>query len=444
MQPIANSKKRSSLSHVVVASTIGTSIEWYDWNIYGIAAAFILGAQFFPKFSPIAGTIAAFATFGVGYLSRPIGAVIFGHIGDRSGRKAALVGSLLLTGIGTFAVGLLPNYDAIGIWAPILLVAIRFIQGIGIGGEWGGAVLLTAEYSPGARRGFLVGFPQLGSPIGLFLANATFLPLKIFLPAADFAAWGWRIPFLLSIALVIVGLIIRLKLFETPVFESARERNALARVPVITVLRSAPKTVLLVAGAYLMNTTAFNLVTAFVLAYGSKVLGISNELALTAQIGGAIALGIGTMLFSGMSDRYGRKRIISAVYLSWIVWVWPMFWLIDTRQTVALFIAVIIGTFLTSAYGPLGAFLIEQFDTNVRYTGASIGQQLGAVVGGGLGPVIALTLQHAYGTVAVAAYACGIAIISVACTFALREASKTEMSDLDVTARALPLVPEPT
>ena len=410
-----------TVRRVVIASMIGTSIEWYDFYIFGIAAALAIGPAFFPSYSPAASTFAAFATFAVGFVAKPIGAIAFGHYGDRVGRKKALVTSLLLMGGGTALIGCLPNYAAIGIWAPILLVALRMVQGIGIGGEWGGAALMAGEYAPKNRRGFFVSWPQFGSPAGLLLATGTFLAVKATMTAEQFAAWGWRVPFLLSLILVAVGLVIRLRLTETPQFLRVQAAGTRARVPLLEVVRFYPGRTVLVGGAFLFNTTAFFIVTTFLLSYATKTVGMPNTIALTAQLVGGVTLAIGIPIAAIISDRIGRKRTILTLYLTWLVWIWPMFAIVDTGSQPALIAVVAFGTLLTSAYGPIGAFLLEQFDTRVRYTGASLGMTLGSVLGGGVGPLVALRVQAAYGSHGIAVFVTAVALVSALSVALLRD-----------------------
>ncbi len=425
MKDGAREGERSSTVHVLVASLVGTSIEYYDFYIFGIAAALVLGNQFFPQMSPTSGLLASFATFGVGFVARPVGAIVFGHYGDRIGRRATLIVSLMLMGLSTFAIGLLPNFASIGIWAPLALVLLRIVQGVGIGGEWGGAALLAAEYAPDDKRGAFVGAPQFGSAAGLLLASFAFLLVRAVMGQDEFAAWGWRLPFLASAALVIFGYVIRHKLRETPAFQRLKDASQIADAPLIEVLRKQPGRILLVAGAFLFNATAFYTITTFVLAYAKTVPGLASQpnTPLIATMVGAMSLGIGVILFSSLSDKIGRKRTIIPIYLSWIVYVFVMFWLVNMGTLSAFVIAIAIGTFLTAAHGPLGALYLEQFDTRVRYTGAGVGQQIGAIVGGGVGPVLAVQLNHAYGLVAVQLYIIAVALISSVAVLGCREAA---------------------
>ena len=418
-------KRRSSTTHVVIASLIGTSVEYYDFYIFGIAAALVLGPQFFPQMSPTAGLLASFATFGVGFVARPIGAIVFGHYGDRVGRRTMLIITLLLMGIATFVIGLLPNYASIGIWAPILLVAMRVIQGIGLGGEWGGAALLAAEYAPAKRRGAFVSAPQFGSAAGLFLASGVFLLARALMSEDEFVDWGWRIPFLASALLVIFGYVIRYNLHETPAFQRVKDAGQVAKVPLFEVFRTQPSRVFLVAGAFLFNATAFYTITTFVLAYSKTIPGLAGQpnTPLIANMVGAVSLGVGILFFSALSDKIGRKRTIIPIYLSWIVYVFVMFWLANMGTLLSFILAISIGTFLTSAHGPLGALYLEQFDTRVRYTGAGVGQQIGAVIGGGIGPVLAVKLNETYGLIGVELYIVAVAILSSLAVLGCREAA---------------------
>lgn len=424
---------QSKPAHVVMASLVGTAIEWYDFYIYGIAAALVLGPQFFPSMSGTSGMLAAFATFGVGFIARPIGAALFGHFGDRVGRKKALVVSLMLMAVGTFAVGLLPGHATIGIWAPVTLVALRFIQGLGIGGEWGGAALMTAEYAPDKRRGLYVSWAQFGSPAGLLLANGVFLTVRGLMTADQFADWGWRIPFLLSFVLIIVGVVIRQTLHETPAFAKAEREGRIEQMPLATVLLHYKKPLFLVAGAYILNNTVFFVVTTYTLAYAQTLHTLEDptHTALVAQIVGGITLAVGVVAFSWLSDKIGRKKVILPFYFGWMLWIWPMFWLIDLGTPLAFIAAIGIGTFMTSAYGPLGAFMLEQFDTRVRYTGAGVGQQLGSILGGGIAPMLAVQLNALGGITAVQGYVVAVALISAGCVMMLREGANLTTDQLD-------------
>jgi MFS family permease len=324
-------------------------------------------------------------------------------------------------GAGTTLVGCLPNYNTIGVLAPALLVVLRLVQGVGIGGEWGGAALMAAEYAPKERRGFFVSWPQFGSPAGLLLATGAFLLVRAFITPEQFSDWGWRLPFLLSALLIVVGLVIRLRLAETPQFRRIARSKRQARIPLVEVVRFHWRETLLVGGVFLFNTTAFFITTTFLLQYATNVVHLPNTIALTAQLVGGVTLAIGVPIAAIVSDRIGPKTTIRSLYLLWVLWIWPMFALVDTGSPAAFIAVVAVGTLLTSAYGPIGAFLLEQFDIRVRYTGASVGMTLGSVVGGGAGPLAALRIQDAFGSTGIAVFVSCVALFSAACVTALRD-----------------------
>jgi MFS transporter, MHS family, shikimate and dehydroshikimate transport protein len=301
--------RTSSIRPVIISSFIGTTIEWYDFFLYGTAAALVFNKLFFPSFDPLTGTLLAFSTYAVGFAARPLGGIVFGHYGDRIGRKAMLVLALLIMGVATFFIGLLPTYESVGVLAPILLVALRFIQGIGIGGEWGGAVLMAVEHSPPGRRGYYGSWPQMGVPAGLLLANLVYLASSAYIPQDQFLAWGWRIPFLISIVLVGVGLFIRLRLLETPAFEQVKESGTEASMPVIDVIRTYPKNVLLAMGMRIAENGTFYVLTVFVLSYIATGLGMDQKIGL---IGVLISSAIGLVIipfYGALSDRFGRRPV---------------------------------------------------------------------------------------------------------------------------------------
>src|SRR6266702_4580010 len=351
------SSKSTSIVRVALASWIGTSIEWYDFFLYGTAAALVLGPLFFsPKLSPLAAQLAAFATFWVGFAARPVGGVVFGHFGDRLGRKNMLILTLLIMGIGTFLVGLLPTYKDIGIMAPVLLVILRFAQGFAVGGEWGGAVLLATEHSPVARRGFFGSWPQFGVPIGLLLSSLIFSLVSSSFSSAGFLSIGWRIPFLLSIVLVAVGLFIRLRITETPAFERVRETRTIARIPAVEVLRTNWKNVVLAAGAFFVTNGAFYVYVTFIVSYGEKVLKLSGSTMLNGVLVGAIAMGVTILTAGALSDRVGRLP----VYLTGAAFVgvmaFPVFLLIDTRSPALIALALLVQ--FNNASWPIALYII--------------------------------------------------------------------------------------
>jgi len=384
---------------VAGATLIGTSIEWFDFFVYGAAAALVFGKLFFPTANPLTGTLLALSTFGVGFVARPFGGVIFAHFGDRIGRKSMLVLSVVLMGGGTFLVGLMPTYATIGIAAPILLVLLRIVQGIGLGGEWGAAAVMAVEYAPPKRRGFFGSFPQTGVPAGMLTANLSLLVMSVVMSDAAFLAWGWRVPFLASIVLVAIGIVIRLKVAESPVFERARSAGKIERQPVLAVLRRQPLNVLRAAGLRFAENSTFYIHTTFVLTYGTAVLGMARGDLLVAVIV-ASAIGLASIPFYGWAcDRFGRRPVVLWGSVVLLLMSWPYFWALDTRSlpwiVVATVIAVNVGN--SAVYAPQPAYFSELFDPEVRYSGASIGAQAASVFAGGLAPVIATALLGATG-----------------------------------------------
>ncbi|WP_235878414.1 MFS transporter [Saccharopolyspora karakumensis] len=402
---------------VASASFVGTAIEWYDYFIYGMAAGIVFGPLFFPAFSPTAGTLAAFATFSVGFLARPLGGVVMGHFGDKIGRKSMLVTSLLLMGLATAGVGLLPTYETIGVWAPILLVALRFVQGIGVGGEWGGAVLMAVEHAPPEKRCFYGSFPQMGVPGGLLLANVVFLTATGVFPGDAFTAWGWRIPFLLSALLVVVGLAIRFSVDESPEFTKVKDEGNDERLPLITVLREHPRQVLLAAGGFLGNNTIGYLFMAYLLSYGTKTLGLSRTTMLTTTLIGAAAWLVVIPWASRLADRHGREKVLLLGSCGLSAWMFALFPLVDTANATLIIVAVLgAAFFLGVTYGPLAALISDLFATRVRYSGASLGYQIGSILGGGIAPTLATALYATTGSsTPVTAYLVAVSLLSLGC-----------------------------
>ncbi|EFC80634.1 MFS transporter [Parafrankia sp. EUN1f] len=422
--------RRASPLKVAAASFVGTAIEWYDYFVYGMAAAVVFGPLFFPTFSSGAGTLAAFATYSVGFLARPLGGVVMGHFGDRVGRKSMLVTSLVLMGVATAGVGLLPTYDAIGVWAPVLLVTLRFIQGIGVGGEWGGAVLMAVEHAPANKRGLYGSFPQMGVPGGLILANLVFLTLSATTSDAAFAAWGWRVPFLASALLVVIGLVIRFNITESPEFEQVKESGDEARMPIVTVLKEHPRQVLLAAGGFMGNNTVGYIFMAYLLGYGTNNLGLERSLMLTLTLVGAVAWLAVIPWAAALSDRHGRHRVLLLGSAGLAGWMAVLFPLVDTASP-ALILVGILGTafFLGVTYGPIAALFSDLFKAKVRYSGASLGYQIGSVLGGGLAPTLATALYAAGDSSApVTAYLVVVSLVSLGCLAVVARDTRTHAS----------------
>jgi MHS family shikimate/dehydroshikimate transporter-like MFS transporter len=425
----------SSIRQVALASFIGTAIEWYDFFLYGTAAALIFGELFFPEFSSTAGTLAAFSTYAVGFAARPLGGIVFGHYGDKIGRKAMLILSLLIMGIATALIGILPTFESIGVLAPILLVVLRFCQGIGVGGEWGGAVLMAVEHAPDGRRGFFGSWPQMGVPAGLLSGNLVFLAATAWLPES----WGWRVPFLFSLVLVGVGLFIRLRIMETPAFLQVKETRTEAPMPILDVLRTYPKNVLLAMGMRIAENGTFYVLTVFVLTYIVEELKLEQT---TGLIGVLIAAAIGLFtipFFGHLSDRVGRRPLYLLGSVFSLLFAFPFFWLLNTGVEPLIWLAIILGVNIghDAMYGPQAAFFSELFGTRVRYSGASLGYQLASVFAGGFAPLISLALLTAYGYGAVALYMAAMALITVVSVLLTTETFQGDITETQAEEREL-------
>jgi MFS family permease len=409
------------MPRLAAASLAGTAIEFYDFFVYGTAAALVLGPLFFPTFSPVAGTLAAFVTFGVGFVARPLGSVVFGHLGDRHGRRPVLVASLLLTGASTVAVGCVPSYGTIGLAAPLLLLVLRFLQGLGLGGEWGGAVLLTAEHAPAARRALWSSFPQVGPAVGFVLANGVMLALSAALPDAEFAQWGWRVPFWVAGAPALAGLWLRSSLAESPRFLEIDDH---ARVPLVEVVRHHGRLVLLTAGALAIGYAVFYAVTTWSLAYATERLGVSRTVMLTCVMAAVVVKGALTPLVALLGDRYGRRPMCLTGCAACVVWMLPMVALLATGRPLLMFLGILgaLIAFVTM-FAVIAAYLPELYEARVRCTGAAVGYNLGGVLGGALTPIVATALAEQSGRVpwAVGVYLTGIGLISLVCFTLLPE-----------------------
>ena len=421
----------TSVRRVAIASCIGTTIEFYDFFIYGTAAALVFPTVFFPALGATAGTVASFATFAVAFIARPVGAMLFGHFGDRIGRKKTLISTLLLMGISTLLIGLLPGAATIGVAAPIILVLLRFGQGFAVGGEWAGATLLTAEYAPPGKRGLYAMFPQLGPAIAFVLSSSTFLITGAVLGDTNqaFLDYGWRIPFLFSIVLVGIGLYMRLAIEETPVFKAeqaervAEQKNEAPRtLPFLDAWRFQTKEILLSAGALACLFAFFYMGTAFLTSYGTKTLGFSRPFVLSVGIASAFVFGAAIIVSALYSDRIGRRKVIMISCGLAVVWALILFPLLDTGTPIA-FILGMFGTLMIFgiAYGPCGALLPEMFQTRYRYTGAGLGYNLAGVLGGAVPPLIAAPLASAYGSMAIGIMLASLGVVSLVCTWALVE-----------------------
>jgi MHS family shikimate/dehydroshikimate transporter-like MFS transporter len=423
------SSKRVSVGRVALASWIGTSVEWYDFYLYTTAAALVLGPLFFsPKLSPLAAQLSAFATLWVGFAARPVGGVVFGHFGDRIGRKTMLVLTLLIMGVATFLVGCLPTYKDIGIVAPVLLVILRFAQGFAVGGEWGGAVLMATEHSPAEKRGFYGSWPQMGVPTGLLLSSLIFSVIASSFSKQDFLSIGWRIPFLLSVILVGVGLFIRLSITETPDFERVKATQTIVRVPLFDVVRTHLKTVILAAGAFFVVNGAFYIFITFMVSYGTTVLHVPSSTMLIGTLIGAVGMAIAILLASILSDRVGRLPVYLAGAVFVALMAFPVFWLVDTKSPllIALALFLAIGG-IGIMYGPQAAFFSELFGANIRYSGASLGYQITAIFAGGLAPFVATALLAQYHDAfwPISLYIIGMAVITFVCTYLAGETRPT-------------------
>ncbi|PWW64124.1 metabolite-proton symporter [Actinokineospora spheciospongiae] len=421
-----------SFVRIVGASLVGTTIEWYDFFLYASAAALVFNKLFFPDSDPLTGTLLSFLTFAIGFLARPIGGLVFGHYGDKVGRKKLLVVSLLLMGGATFAMGLLPTYAMIGAGAPLLLILLRLVQGFALGGEWGGAVLIVSEHGDDARRGFWASWPQCGAPGGNLLATAVLAVLAAVQTDAAFESWGWRIPFLISGVLVVIGLWIRLTVAESPVFLAAAERaGGREHAPAVEVFRTSRRQVLITIGARMAENVSYYVLTAFILVYVTTGLGLTRGLGLTAVLVGSAVHFVSIPLWGALSDRLGRRPVYLFGAIAMAGWAFAFFALLDSRSTPVIIAAATVGLVLHGAmYGPQAAFFSEQYPTRVRYTGLSIGGQLSSIAAGAVAPLIAVALFQEYGsTIPVSLYVVAMCAITTAAVFLAEETAGTSLHD---------------
>jgi metabolite-proton symporter len=421
----------TSIGTIAFASAIGTTIEWYDFFLFGVVTPLVFNKLFFPNFDPLVGTLLAYTTFFVGFISRPIGGIIFGHYGDRIGRKTVLVLTILIMGVATFLIGLLPTYASVGIWAPVMLLFLRIFQGIGIGGEWGGAVLMAVEHSPPGRRGFYGSWPQIGVPAGLLLSSGMVYLLS-YLPEADFYSWGWRIAFLISAVLVAVGLYIRLKIMETPAFTRIQESNKLVHVPFFELWRTHGKNTLLGLGARYIEGVTFNIFGVFVVGYLAGTLGLPRQTALAGVMIASAIMIVMLPIYGNLSDRIGRRRMFGVAGILIGILSFPAFWLMQTKEPLMIWIAIAVpfAFVYPAVYGPQAALFSELFDTRVRYTGISFVYQFSGIYASGLTPIIATALLPMGGNKPwlICLYVLAVSIVSALSVFAMTEAHKRDMS----------------
>ncbi|MEU3528725.1 MFS transporter [Streptomyces sp. NPDC038707] len=416
------------MRRIALASGTGTVIEYYDFFIFATAAALVFPKVFFPALGSAGGTVASFATLGVAFVARPLGSVLFGHFGDRVGRRTTLVSTLLIMGLATFAVGLMPTADRIGAAAPIAVVVLRVLQGLAVGGEWTGATLMAAENAPRARRGFWSMFGALGGSIGLVLANATFLLIGATMSEADFVSYGWRIPFLTSFLLVLVGLFVRLRIEETSVFKKEVDQRGQAAVPFFEALRSQPREITFASGVLLMVFAFYYLAVGYLIHFGTTELHLSQTTVLSIGLLAGAVFGLAIVLGAAVSDRIGRRRVIVIGNALAVVWALVLFPLLDSAGTPAFALASCVTTFVSGfAYGPVGAFMPELFHTRYRYTATGFAYNVAGVLGGAVPPLIAAPIVASYGGLAFGAFLVVLCLVSLGCTLALRETRHTAM-----------------
>jgi len=418
------SEKATNMRKVALTSLAGTSIEWYDFFLYGTAAAIIFPIAFFPQdLPPMVLLIISFSTFAVGFIARPLGGIVFGHFGDRVGRKRTLVVALMMMGVATTLIGLLPTYDSIGLAAPLCLVLLRFIQGLAVGGQWGGAMLLVTESAPADKRGWYGAYAQAGAPMGVILANLAFISVSASMSDEAFLAWGWRLPFIASILLIAISLYIQLRMEDTEAFKALQAEQAASpqqavteRSPVFEAMRRYPRRILLAAGAFLSVQVTFYILIAFVIAYGlnSPTVDLTRDELLISVLVAAAIMMPAQFYFSGLSDRVGRKQIYRWGAILTGVWGFAIFPLVDTGMPVMITLAVTMGMVLLGMqYGPQAAYFTELFATEVRYSGASLGYQIGAILGGALAPTIAVLLWQELGIIYVSVYILVAALLTL-------------------------------
>ena len=430
LSALPDAEQRRQLRRAVIASTVGTTIEWYDFFLYSTVTGLVFAKLFFPQSDPLTGTLQAFGIYAVGFIARPVGAAIFGHYGDRIGRKSTLIATLLLMGLATFAVAFVPTYESIGVWGAVLLTILRFLQGVGVGGEWGGSVLLSMEWTrTNAHRGFIASWPQWGVPAGLFIANLAVLAFSQ-MSGDQFLAWGWRIPFAFSIVLVAIGLYIRLNILETPIFQRLVAEKKVERAPMTEVIKRQPREIILSAFARMGEQAPFYIFTAFIFTYGTATLKMSRDLLLTAVMAAAVLSFFTIPLCGHLSDRIGRKRmyLIGAAVTG--IFGFLYFALLDTAVPTWIFLAIVLSLIPHDMmYGPQAALIAESFTARLRYSGASLGYQLASIIAGGPAPLIAAALFARYHSgYAIAGFILGCAIVSLIATAMLNDYTNKDIS----------------
>ncbi|SEK09575.1 MFS transporter [Paraburkholderia diazotrophica] len=428
--PLSAEDYRRQLRRAVIASTIGTTIEWYDFFLYSIVTGLVFAKLYFPESDPIVGTLQAFLIYAVGFLARPVGAAIFGHYGDRIGRKATLIVTLLLMGLATFAVAFVPTYATIGIWGAVILTVLRFIQGVGVGGEWGGSVLMSMEWArTNSHRGFVASWPQFGVPAGLFIANLAVLALSQ-MSGNAFLTWGWRVPFFLSIVLVAIGLYIRLNILETPIFAKLLSEQKIEKAPMLEVLRRQPKDIFLSAFARMAEQAPFYIFTAFVFTYGVRTLGATRDMLLTAVLAASVLEFFTIPFFGHISDLIGRRRMYMIGAAAAGIFGFVYFAMVDTKDPVWIFVAIVLSLVPHSMmYGPQAALIAESFTGRLRYSGASLGYQLASVIAGGPAPLIATALFAYYHSgYAIAGYILVCALFSLVASWRMGDYTNKDIS----------------
>jgi metabolite-proton symporter len=419
----ADQTLRRNQLRAVISASVGTTIEWYDFFLYGVAAATVFPQKFFPSSDPFIGTMLSFTTFFVGFVARPIGGAIFGHFGDKIGRKKLLVFTMIVMGASTMAVGLTPSYERIGIWGAVFLTLGRILQGLAIGGQWSGSVLMAAEWTDPKRRGFTTSFAQVGAPAGMVLANGALALMTAFTSNQAFLDWGWRVPFLASVALVITGFYIRAGVKETPVFEELKKTGAVVKAPLVKVLRENGREVALTALLRTSQQVCFYIFTTYILTYATTILGFGRGLVLNMVMAMALVSCFANPLFGHLSDKFGRRTITAIGCVIMLFYPFVYFGLLDTKSLPLVFLAILLSNPLQDLqYGPQAAFIAESFPASLRYSGSALGYQLASITAGGPAPLIATLLLREYGTsTAIAWYISICSMISLACVFLLKD-----------------------